>query len=381
MPQFGELLSIIGELCHDVGTMQGSRVHGFVDELMRLPTKLASGFSVDIDKATKANPNYRKVIYTAGEEQLALMSLPPGGDIGVETHPSTDQFIRVESGRGKSVMNGKEHPLKDGTAVVVPAGTKHNIVNTGTTPLKLYTVYSDKQHPDGIVEKTKEDAMKKEGALLKLGRVLSARGRRQIKGKNFALPGGRYPIHDKAHARNALSRVAQHGTPEERAQVRAAVAAKYPGIGKSASPSSRAIAKMIKETLEQTAPKMSRVKPRIKVPKLKKHTIPGSQKAGNPVWQTQGEFTTRFGAGKGLGKRGAMDKEANLKRLLFFGGALPMLAYGAYKSGDKVKGRPHRLPRPSFSRPPRGDDRAGNVIGEMLAKKKHIEKTSARRAR
>lgn len=132
--------------------------------------KVAKGFSVDIDKVTNENPNYRKVIYTAPEHQLALMTLPSGGDIGEETHPSTDQFIRVESGKGESVMDGKKHPLDDGTAVVVPAGTKHNIVNTGTKPLKLYTVYSDKQHPDKIVEKTKADAIEKEGALRMLGR-------------------------------------------------------------------------------------------------------------------------------------------------------------------------------------------------------------------
>jgi mannose-6-phosphate isomerase-like protein (cupin superfamily)/2'-5' RNA ligase len=123
------------------------------------------GFITNIDDATNANDNYRKVLHTAKKEQLVVMSLPKGGDIGSEKHPNTDQFIRVEGGQGKAVLNGVERPMRDGTALIIPAGTQHNIVNTGDDPLKLYTVYSQNEHPDGIVEKTKADAEKKEAAL------------------------------------------------------------------------------------------------------------------------------------------------------------------------------------------------------------------------
>jgi mannose-6-phosphate isomerase-like protein (cupin superfamily)/intein/homing endonuclease len=119
-------------------------------------------FTINIEKATEENPNYRKVLHTAKREQLVAMSLPPGGDIGAETHPRTDQFIRVESGKGKSVLDGKETPLASGSATVVHSGTRHNIVNTGKKPLKIYTVYSKNEHPDKIVERTKADAQRME---------------------------------------------------------------------------------------------------------------------------------------------------------------------------------------------------------------------------
>jgi mannose-6-phosphate isomerase-like protein (cupin superfamily) len=119
-------------------------------------------YTVDVEKATEENTNYRKVLHTAKDVQLVVMALPVGGDIGAETHPDTDQFIRVESGTGKSVLDGAEKPLSAGDAVIIHAGTHHNIVNTGKTPLKIYTVYSKKQHPDGIVEKTKADAQRME---------------------------------------------------------------------------------------------------------------------------------------------------------------------------------------------------------------------------
>lgn len=125
-------------------------------------TASGTGFSVDIDKATTSNPNFRKVLFTGPREQLVAMSIPPGEDIGTETHPKTDQFIRVEEGKGKSVMGGKERPMPKDTSVVVPSGTRHNIVNTGKEPLKLYSVYSPPHHPRGTVDPTKADALARE---------------------------------------------------------------------------------------------------------------------------------------------------------------------------------------------------------------------------
>lgn len=115
------------------------------------------GFVTDIEKETLENEHFRKVLYTASYMQLVVMSIQPGEDIGEEVH-GQDQFIRVEAGEGKAVLDGTEHALKDDSATVIPAGTKHNIVNTGATPLKLYTLYAPPHHEDGIVHPTKADA-------------------------------------------------------------------------------------------------------------------------------------------------------------------------------------------------------------------------------
>ncbi len=87
------------------------------------------------------------------------MALKPGEDIGQETHPDTDQFIRVESGEGKAILDGQEYALADGSALVIPAGAEHNVINTSSAePLKLYTVYTPPEHPDGTIHKTKAEA-------------------------------------------------------------------------------------------------------------------------------------------------------------------------------------------------------------------------------
>lgn len=122
----------------------------------------AKGFVVDIEDATKDNTFFRKVLFTASQSQLVVMSLQPGEDIGMETHEKGDQFIRIEEGEGKAILNGKEYPIEDDWAMVIPAGTRHNIINTGDKPMKLYAVYSPPEHPDGTVHKTKEEAMKAE---------------------------------------------------------------------------------------------------------------------------------------------------------------------------------------------------------------------------
>lgn len=117
------------------------------------------GFVDNIEELTLANENFRKVLFTGQHAQLVVMSLKPNEDIGMEVHPTTDQFLRVEKGEGKVIMNGEEKAIIEGTAIIVPAGTEHNVINTsGAAPLKLYTVYSPSHHKDGTIHKTKEDA-------------------------------------------------------------------------------------------------------------------------------------------------------------------------------------------------------------------------------
>jgi mannose-6-phosphate isomerase-like protein (cupin superfamily) len=116
------------------------------------------GFVVNIEQAAQDNENFRRVLYTDTNVQLVVMSLQPQEDIGEEVH-DLDQFIRVEKGEGVSVIDGVEHALADGIALVVPNGTRHNIRNTSADmPMKLYTVYAPPNHKDGIVHKTKADA-------------------------------------------------------------------------------------------------------------------------------------------------------------------------------------------------------------------------------
>lgn len=117
------------------------------------------GFVANIEQETIANDNFRKVLYTAPSSQLVLMSLKPGEEIGLETH-ELDQFFRFEQGQGKVILNGVEQTVTDGTAVVVPAGTAHNVVNTSPDQaLKLYTIYSPPEHKHGVVHATKADAL------------------------------------------------------------------------------------------------------------------------------------------------------------------------------------------------------------------------------
>src|SRR3989338_3364911 len=113
----------------------------------------------NIEKLTLENSKFRQVLFTAQNSQLVIMSLQPGEDIGEEVH-DVDQFIRCESGIGKAVLDGIEHNVEDGTAIVVPAGAKHNIINTSADQsMKLYTLYSPSNHKDGTVHETKAQAM------------------------------------------------------------------------------------------------------------------------------------------------------------------------------------------------------------------------------
>ena len=116
------------------------------------------GHIVDLEQESITNEDFRRVIYTATHSQLVLMSLKPGEDIGMETHPDNDQFIRLDAGEGKVILDGAEYPIKSGYGIVIPAGTEHNIINTGTEAMKIYTVYSPPHHQDGILRQTKEQA-------------------------------------------------------------------------------------------------------------------------------------------------------------------------------------------------------------------------------
>lgn len=119
------------------------------------------GYVTNIDALTLENENFRKVLYTAERSQLVLMSIPVGQDIGEEVHKDVDQFIRVEKGSAQSILDGVERDLCDGSIVIIPAGVRHNIINTSDhQALKLYTLYSPPHHEDGVVHKTKEDARK-----------------------------------------------------------------------------------------------------------------------------------------------------------------------------------------------------------------------------
>jgi len=122
-----------------------------------------TGYVGPIEKLTEDNTNFRQVIYTSGKQQLVVMSLLPGEDIGKEVHGDVDQFFRIEEGEGKVIMDGEETPFKSGDAIIVPAGAEHNVVNTSdSVTLKLYTIYSPPNHPDGTVHKDHKEAMEAE---------------------------------------------------------------------------------------------------------------------------------------------------------------------------------------------------------------------------
>lgn len=119
-----------------------------------------AGYVINIEEKTLDNNFFREVLFTAGSVQLVVMSLGPGEEIGLETHDDGDQFIRVEAGKGKAILDGEEHALEDGSAVVIPAGVRHNIINSSPQqPLKLYTLYSPPEHPDGTINKNKAEAL------------------------------------------------------------------------------------------------------------------------------------------------------------------------------------------------------------------------------
>lgn len=125
--------------------------------------KIKRGYGVDLEKETKKNTYFRRVLYTAEHSQLVLMSLKPKEEIGAEIHKGMDQFFRFEYGKGVVVINGIKRVVQNGSGIIVPAGAKHNVINTSTNlNLKLYTIYSPPDHKDKIVHRTKAEAMSKD---------------------------------------------------------------------------------------------------------------------------------------------------------------------------------------------------------------------------
>ena len=124
----------------------------------REPSTPKKGFVANIDRLTVTNENYRQVLYTGQHLQLVLMALKPGEEIGEEVHGSDDQFFRIEAGDGEVEINGVTHRISEGFAILVPAGARHNVRNTGTTPLKIYTLYAPPVHRRDVVQQTKAEA-------------------------------------------------------------------------------------------------------------------------------------------------------------------------------------------------------------------------------
>ena len=116
------------------------------------------GYVDDIERATLANEDFRRVLYTGRNLQLVLMTLPPGCDIGEEVHEQIDQFFRIEEGEGEIRIDGGAHRVADDFAVIVPAGARHNVINTGDRPLRLYTLYAPPEHRHGVIHATREQA-------------------------------------------------------------------------------------------------------------------------------------------------------------------------------------------------------------------------------
>lgn len=116
------------------------------------------GYIENIEKLTLENENFRQTLYTAKHSQLVLMALQPGEEIGEEVH-TLDQFIRVEQGTGKAILDGVETKIENGSAIVIPAGTRHNVINDASAEMKLYTIYSPPEHRNGVIHITKADAL------------------------------------------------------------------------------------------------------------------------------------------------------------------------------------------------------------------------------
>ncbi len=117
------------------------------------------GFVDDIEQLTNGNEDFRRVLYTGKHLQLVLMTLRPGEEIGEEVHEDRDQFFRLEDGAGTVVIDGTRHAVKDDDAIIVPAGARHNVINTGSKALKLYTLYGPPEHRDGVVHRRRADVV------------------------------------------------------------------------------------------------------------------------------------------------------------------------------------------------------------------------------
>jgi mannose-6-phosphate isomerase-like protein (cupin superfamily) len=128
-----------------------------LEEINTYIKKTINIFCADIEQITMDNNSYRKVLYTGTRQQFVLMSITPGDNIPKEIHPDTDQFIRVEEGNGLAIVEGINYELKDNIGIIIPAGKEHEIKNTGSTNLKLYSIYSPPEHEQGLIQETKPD--------------------------------------------------------------------------------------------------------------------------------------------------------------------------------------------------------------------------------
>ena len=117
------------------------------------------GYCDNIERLTIGNEDFRRVLYTGEHLQLVLMTLQPGEEIGAEVHPDRDQFFRFEEGQGAVDIDGRENRVENDFAVIVPAGARHNVRNTGSAPLRFYTIYGPPEHVDGLVEATRAEAL------------------------------------------------------------------------------------------------------------------------------------------------------------------------------------------------------------------------------
>jgi len=149
---------------HPTNQYQPGPNEGMVSDLIKLKDYGSEPFVFDIEKVTKQNTNFRTALWTGEYFQLTLMSIDVGEDIGLEMHPDLDQFIRIEEGQGLVKMGDREDRLYfrekvfDDFAIIIPAGTWHNLINTGNKPIKLYSIYAPPEHPRGTVHETKAEA-------------------------------------------------------------------------------------------------------------------------------------------------------------------------------------------------------------------------------
>ncbi len=139
---------------------QNKQSNGVSYSVAQIDSKANMPYLANIVQEAQSNTNFRKVLFTGTRSQLVIMSIPPGGEVGAETHTYTEQTLFFLSGTGQAILNGKVSPIRAGDVVVVTPGTQHNFINTGTVPLKIYTVYAPPNHIDGTIEATKADADK-----------------------------------------------------------------------------------------------------------------------------------------------------------------------------------------------------------------------------
>jgi mannose-6-phosphate isomerase-like protein (cupin superfamily) len=149
------IIALLGTYYYYYQHNQGNAVRYSVAQI---DSKAHMPYLTNIVTQTEENTNFRKVLFTGTRSQLVVMSIPPGGDVGAETHTYTEQTLFFLSGTGEAILDGKTTPISAGDVVVVTPGTQHNFINTGTVPLKLYTVYAPPNHIDGTLEATKADA-------------------------------------------------------------------------------------------------------------------------------------------------------------------------------------------------------------------------------